>query len=155
MTEHTKEQVIPLTREQVLQYREVYTKYGKENGGKMSPQDLGTAMRYLGKNPSQAELRLMAERVGADRTGRIEFHEFLSMMQSCKDYLDCEQEIIEAFRVFDKAGTGLISTAELRETLTSIGETLTQEEVEELFNAGETDHNGLIKYQDICRAVLK
>ena len=36
-----KEQVNPLTREQVLQYREVFTRYGKENGGKISPKDLG------------------------------------------------------------------------------------------------------------------
>ena len=154
-TELDKEQVSPLTREQVLHYREVFTRYGKENGGKISPKDLGTVMRFLGKNPSEAELRLMGEKVGADESGKIEFHEFLSMMQSSKDYRDCENEIVEAFRVFDKDGSGLVSTKELKDILTSLGEKLTEEEVDDLFNEGGADHNGLINYQEICRAVLQ
>ena len=123
--------------------------------GKISPKDLGILMRSLGKNPSEAELQEMKNQVDADRKGTIEFHEFLNMMQSKKDYIDCENEVIEAFRVFDKDGTGLVSVAELKEALTSLGEKLTEEEVEELFSEGEIDADGLINYHDLCQAVLQ
>lgn len=42
---------------------------------------------------------------------------------------DTEDDIIEAFRVFDKDGNGTISAAELRHVMTNLGEKLTDEEV--------------------------
>lgn len=58
-------------------------------------------------------------------------------------------------RVFDSDGTGRVSAEELREVLTSLGEKLTEEEVEELFSEGEIDENGMIDYQTICQAVIQ
>lgn len=58
-------------------------------------------------------------------------------------------------RVFDSDGTGRVSAEELREVLTSLGEKLTQEEVEELFSEGEIDENGMIDYHTICQAVIQ
>ena len=41
---------------------------------------------------------------------------------------DTEEELIEAFKVFDRDGNGLISAAELRHVMTNLGEKLTEEE---------------------------
>lgn len=46
--------------------------------------------------------------------GTIDFPEFLTMMARKMKDTDSEEEIREAFRVFDKDGNGLISAAELR-----------------------------------------
>merc|ERR1719419_2175360 len=45
---------------------------------------------------------------------------------------DSEDEIKEAFKVFDKDGNGFISAAELRHVMTNLGEKLTDEEVDEM-----------------------
>ena len=45
---------------------------------------------------------------------------------------DTEEELIEAFKVFDRDGNGLISAAELRHVMTNLGEKLTEEEVDEM-----------------------
>ena len=57
--------------------------------------------------------------------------------------------------MFDVDGTGRVSAAELRDVLTSLGEKLTAEEVEELLSEGEVDEAGMIDYHTICQAVLQ
>ncbi len=51
--------------------------------------------------------------------GTIDFPEFLTMMARKMKDTDSEEEIREAFRVFDKDGNGFISAAELRFVLKS------------------------------------
>lgn len=45
--------------------------------------------------------------------GKINFEEFVAMMDKRKDEINTEHEIINTFRVFDKDGKGLISKSEL------------------------------------------
>ena len=44
----------------------------------------------------------------------MDFPEFLALMQRKMNSEDIEEEVKEAFRVFDKEGNGFISAAELR-----------------------------------------
>jgi Ca2+-binding EF-hand superfamily protein len=46
--------------------------------------------------------------------GLIDFNEFLQMMAKRADGYNEEDELREAFRVFDKNGNGFIKVAELR-----------------------------------------
>ena len=48
--------------------------------GCITTKELGTVMRSLGQNPTEAELRDMIDEVDADRNGTIDFAEFLNLM---------------------------------------------------------------------------
>ena len=61
--------------------------------------------------------------VDADGNGTIDFPEFLSLMARKMKDTDTEEELIEAFKVFDRDGNGFISAAELRHVMTNLGET--------------------------------
>ena len=60
---------------------------------------------------------------------------------------DTEEEIREAFRVFDKDGNGFISAAELRHVMTNLGEKLTDEEVDEMIREADIDGDGQVNYE--------
>ena len=60
-----------------------------------------------------------------------------------------EEEMREAFRVFDKNEKGNIPEAELRNVLSCLGENLTDEELDELILAGDEDGDGSFSYQGI------
>lgn len=70
--------------------------------------------------------------------------EFLTMMARKMKDTDSEEEIREAFKVFDRDNNGFISAAELRHVMTSIGERLTDDEVDEMIREADQDGDGRI-----------
>ena len=93
-----------------------------DGDGTITTKELGTVMRSLGQNPTEAELQDMINEVDADGNGTIDFPEFLTMMARKMRDTDSEQEIKEAFKVFDRDNNGFISAAELRHVMTNLGE---------------------------------
>ena len=79
--------------------------------------------------------------------GTIDFPEFLTMMAKKMRETDSEEEIREAFRVFDKDGNGFISASELRHVMTNLGEKLTDEEVDEMIREADIDGDGQVNYE--------
>lgn len=57
---------------------------------------------------------------------------------------DSEAELRAAFGVFDKDGSGTIDTEELRHLMKSIGEDLTDEQIEEMIREADKDGDGCI-----------
>lgn len=88
------------------------------------------------------------------RTGTIDFPEFLTLMARKMKDTDSEEELIEAFKVFDRDGNGLISAAELRHVMTNLGEKLTDEEVDEMIREADIDGDGQINYEEFVGMML-
>ena len=122
-----------LTEEQIAEFKEAFSLFDKDGDGTITTKELGTVMRSLGQNPTEAELQDMINEVDADGNGTIDFPEFLSLMARKMKDTDTEEELIEAFKVFDRDGNGFISAAELRHVMTNLGEKLTDEEVLTLY----------------------
>lgn len=112
-----------LTEEQIAEFKEAFSLFDKDGDGTITTKELGTVMRSLGQNPTEAELQDMINEVDADGNGTIDFPEFLSLMARKMKDTDTEEELIEAFKVFDRDGNGFISAAELRHVMTNLGET--------------------------------
>merc|ERR1712166_254283 len=87
-----------LTEEQITEFKEAFSLFDKDGDGTITTKELGTVMRSLGQNPTQAELQNMINEVDADGNGTIDFPEFLNLM-ACK-MKDTDSE------VFDKDGNG-------------------------------------------------
>merc|ERR1711874_646772 len=105
--------------------------FDKDGNGTITTKELGTVMRSLGQNPTEAELADMINEVDTDGSGTIDFSEFLNLMARKMKDTDTEDELREAFKVFDRDGNGFISAAELRHVMTNLGEKLSNEEVDE------------------------
>jgi calmodulin len=112
-------------------------------------------MRALVQNPTEAELQDMINEVEADGNGTIDFPKFLSLMlRKRKEQQDSEEKLIEAFKVFDRVGNGVISTAEVRHVMTNLREKLTDDEVDEMIREADNYGDGHINYEDLVRMML-
>merc|ERR1711887_153664 len=143
-----------LTEEQIAEFKEAFSLFDKDGDGTITTKELGTVMRSLGQNPTEAELQDMINEVDADGNGTIDFPEFLSLMARKMKDTDTEEELVEAFKVFDRDGNGLISAAELRHVMTNLGEKLTDEEVDEMIREADVDGDGRINYEEFVRMMM-
>ncbi|ETS83025.1 Calmodulin [Pestalotiopsis fici W106-1] len=139
-----------LTEEQIEQFKLAFDLFDKDKTGDITAAELGEVMRELGLSPSDAELKDMVDEVDVDQNGSIDFNEFLTMMSHKVEPSDAEKELREAFKVFDRDNSGTISAAELRNVLTSLGENLTDEQIDEMIQSADKDGNGAIDYDEFA-----
>ena len=65
---------------------------------------------------------------------------------------DKKQKLVEALKVCDRDGNGLISAAQLRHAMTNFG--ATDEEVDEIIRDAEIDGDGNINYEEFIRMMM-
>ena len=68
-----------LTEEQIAEFKEAFSLFDKDGNGTITTKELGTVMRSLGQNITQAELQDLINEVEANNR-TIDFPEFLTMM---------------------------------------------------------------------------
>ncbi|EGG21852.1 calmodulin-like protein [Cavenderia fasciculata] len=112
-------------------YKDAFNLFDKDGDGKISTSELGTVMRSVGSNPTQAELKDMIKEVD-DGSGFVGYQQFVQLMGRKTQFSDSEADIKLAFKVFDKKGNGYANVQDLKHTLTSIGEKLTKEEFDNM-----------------------
>jgi len=141
---------------EIDEFKEAFNLFDKDGNGSIDVQELKTVMRSMGATPTNAELRDIIREVDSDQNGTIEFNEFLTLMAKSKGKKsNPEEELREAFRVFDRDGNGLISHAELKEAMQTLGEPLSDEELKVMIDEADTDGDGQINYQEFITLFTK
>jgi len=141
------------SEDQIMEFQEAFSLFDNRGDGKISVSQLGDVLRALGQNPTEGEVKKCSNQLKPDE--RIGFEVFLPILQTISKNrsTDTAEDFIEGLRHFDKDGSGYISSAELRHLLTTLGEKLTDDEVEQLL-AGQEDSQGNVHYEDFVRLVM-
>ncbi|XP_064539410.1 calcium-binding protein E63-1 isoform X1 [Drosophila montana] len=67
---------------------------------------------------------------------------------------DITEDLIAAFRVFDRDGNGFITRDELQTAMEMIGEPLNEAQLEQLLAIADLDQDGRINYEEFTRLLL-
>lgn len=110
--------------------------------------ELGVVMQSYGMKPSELELQDMICELDSNGTGEVEFEEFVDVMMRKVKTHEAEEELREAFKIFDVDGNGFISARDLRQAMTKLGERLSNEEVDEMIREANFDHEGEINIEE-------
>jgi calmodulin len=142
-----------LTEEQIAEFKEAFSLFDKDGDGTITTKELGTVMRSLGQNPTEAELAALLNH-DANETAKITFPDFMKMMIKQMNDKTSESKFVESFTIFAEKGMGTISAAELRHILNNLEENIPEEEINEILCLAEIDSDGLINYREFVKIML-
>ena len=143
-----------LTDEQIIEFREAFQAFDKDGNGSITTKELGTVMRSLGQNLSEAEIKEMIDIVDEDKNGTIDFQEFLHLMARKMKIIDKEEELLDAFNILDRDGSGKISKYQLRYIILSTESGLNGNEIEEILKKTDFDEDGNINLNDFIKILM-
>ncbi|XP_061991753.1 calmodulin-like protein 3 [Rosa rugosa] len=153
--------VITTRREEDPELKRVFATFDKNSDGFITKQELKESLKNIRVFMSDEEVEEMVNKVDANGDGLIDFSEFCLLCQGQSivnggedgneaGEVDQEEELREAFGVFDKDKDGLISVEELGVVLCSLGlrEGNRVEACKEMVKKVDKDGDGMVNFDE-------
>mmetsp|Transcript_7589 Transcript_7589/g.10472 ORF Transcript_7589/g.10472 Transcript_7589/m.10472 type:complete len:149 (+) Transcript_7589:110-556(+) len=141
-----------LDEEQKDEFREAFQEFDKNKDGRINGKELQALMRHMGTIQTDAEtMEMIRECGGADS---IDLNQFLTWMgnRMTENYTD--NDLVQAFKAFDKDGNGFISIPELRYVLCCLGDKLDDEAVDSMLDQADPSGQGSVQYESFIRSMM-
>ncbi|XP_037336245.1 LOW QUALITY PROTEIN: myosin, light polypeptide 3, skeletal muscle [Pungitius pungitius] len=144
------------TPDQIEDFKEAFGLFDRVGDSQVAFNQVADIMRALGQNPTNKAVNKILGNPTADDLAnkRVNFEAFLPMLKEIdgqpKGTVD---DYIEGLRVFDKEGNGTVMGAELRIVLATLGEKMTEPEIEALMT-GQEDESGTVHYEAFVKHIL-
>lgn len=134
-------------------YKDAFSLFDKKATGTVSADSLGDLLRAVGQNPTLAEIADLQQQIP---NNQLDFDTYVKIINRPDGFkpLGDPEDYIKGFQVFDKNGSGVIGVGELRYILTSIGEKLSDSEVDELLKGVNVTKDGEVDYTEFVKAIL-
>ncbi|XP_071160622.1 calmodulin-like [Mytilus galloprovincialis] len=144
-----------LSEEQIAAIKHAFAIYDRGGEGVILTREIGTLMKSLGYNVPKDELVDIMNEVDFEGKGTIGIQEFMSVMVNRSKEEAFSKKLIDAFRVFDVRGKGVVDTEVVRHIFSSMEEEMPNEEIEEMLKEAKIDRDGNIKYEDFVRQIVR
>eukprot|EP00668_Euglena_longa_P011519 GGOE01013925.1.p1 GENE.GGOE01013925.1~~GGOE01013925.1.p1 ORF type:complete len:183 (+),score=54.99 GGOE01013925.1:77-625(+) len=135
-----------------------FSLFERDNSRTCDVTEMGTIVRALGLNPTEAQIIAMVEEIEeTPPTGYVHYAKFAALMKQilltgefrgAMMARPSEAAVLQAFEMLDPHGTGYLDGEMMRELLTTAGEKFGPDEVSEFLNAACDPETGQIHYDD-------
>ncbi|KAL3267700.1 hypothetical protein HHI36_006832 [Cryptolaemus montrouzieri] len=145
-----------LSKEQIALLKNAFDTFDVEKKGSIGTVMIGTILGMLGVHTTDEMLNEIIAEVDADGSGELEFEEFVTLASRFMVEEDAEamqQELKEAFRLYDKEGNGYITTSTLKEILKELDDKLTGDELDMIITEIDTDGSGTVDFDEFMEVM--
>ncbi|EAR85531.1 EF-hand protein (macronuclear) [Tetrahymena thermophila SB210] len=143
-----------MPREELIEIKQAFDIFDQSGDGTIDPQELRQAFEELGWKGNSKFIYKILEEIDNDYSGGIGFDEFLQIATSKVTDKNSKKETDKVFRMFDcnesnRNGKGFITIDDLRRIAEDLGEEMTEEELQDMFNRADADQDGKVIDIDI------
>jgi len=144
-----------LSELQHAEFKEAFDEFDKDGSGTISTKELLLVMRSIGQNPTEDEILELVMESDLNGDGTIDFEEFAEMMKKKSSETDQTEDLREAFRIFDKDKSGYIDGKEILTVTSTMGQALSQDELEQFMKEADLDGDGKLDYNEFVKMMTK
>ena len=144
-----------LTEDEIEEIKEAFDLFDTDGSGAIDPKELKAAMQSLGFEAKNQTIFQMISDLDKNKSGTIDFEEFLDMMTARMSDKDTREDIAKVFRLFDDDKTGTITLRNLRRVARELGETMTDEELQEMIDRADSNGDGAVTLDDFFNIMTK
>ncbi|XP_032598340.1 calcium-binding protein E63-1 isoform X2 [Drosophila grimshawi] len=164
----------PFTEVEITDLRTAFDLLDRNRDGRVTANELQFMLKNLGidvRDEIIHDLIREASHSGNGLINEAEFLQWVGRIQALRDDQqqdenasnaskpldeadDVTEDLIAAFRVFDRDGNGFITRDELQTAMEMIGEPLNEAQLEQLLVIADLDQDGRINYEEFTRLLL-
>ena len=142
-----------LTDEELWDCQLTFKNFDRDNSNSIDAEELGRLLRVNGLKPLDSEVLEMLAKYDLDKSGKIEFVEFVQIYKDLKPKNPNMDEMVNAFNFFDGDKNGYLDMNELKYLLCNRGEKVSEAEVEKFFKSLDKNNDGKITLDEFKRIV--
>lgn len=134
--------------------KSILHRYDQEQ--RLVKEDLIRFLKIIGKGDdiNENEIKEKMKLLGIQNEV-FDLYTFFTYVTNELENYDKEEEVLNAFKVFDKEESGFINVSELRLIMTNLGDKLTDDEVDQMIRKSDLDGDGQINYEEFVRKMLQ
>merc|ERR1711981_650391 len=144
-----------LTEDEIEEIKEAFDLFDTDGSGSIDPKELRAAMQSLGFEAKNQTIYQMITDLDKNKSGNIDFEEFLDMMTARMSDKDTREDIYKVFKLFDDDGTNTITLKNLRRVARELGETMTDEELQEMIERADSNNDKVVTMDDFYNIMTK
>lgn len=144
-----------LTEAEKQEIREAFDMFATDGSAYLDLSQFKVAMRALGFIPAKGEARNLMKKVSDGESTCIDFNQFQELMAQKIFARKPEEEIEQAFLLFDKDEDEAISFDDLKKITEELGENLTEQELLDMIKEADRQKKGMISKDDFVRVLMK
>ena len=146
----------PLTEETISEIREIFTLFDKDCDGFVSVEELGTMMRAMGANPSDAEVDKLKKDIDQGNTGKFDQNSFMSTVAKRPKDAETIDDLIEALTVISGEGDKAIGirAERFKYYMANRGEQIAANEIDEILRDLDIVHEEYINIEELAKVLM-
>jgi len=162
------------SQDDIADFKDVFEYFDTSKNGMITAKQVCTTLRALVPKPKDEEINCLYDYIINDKNGKVDFRGFLDALHKAIEKVRKQQihdnkvrkksmhqtqtigynemteeqlnDIREAFNMFDQNGDGSISTEELKEVMSNLGQVVSDEEIKDMLEDVDTDAEGSLDF---------
>ena len=135
-------ETVKLTVDQVAEIREAFKLFDKDDSGYIDTEELKDAMRALGFIVDKKRVKDLMEQADKDGSGQIDQEEFKALMARFIVQRKPQDELKNAFKMYDDDENGTISFENLEKVAAELEEDISDYELKMMLQVGDRNKHG-------------
>ncbi|CAK9167953.1 unnamed protein product [Ilex paraguariensis] len=144
-----------LSQQKRQEIKEAFELFDTDGSGTIDAKELNVAMRALGFELTEEQINQMIADVDKDKSGAIDFDEFVHMMTAKIGERDTKEELAKAFHIIDQDKNGKISVTDIRRIALELGESFTDRQIQEMVEEADRDRDGEVNFDEFLRIMRR